>query len=60
MVAVLLDVSCTVGGGDHTAAVLAEPITLDVSSITIASCAPDGLGQHSCCLVTATDRVHDV
>ena len=33
-----------------------QPITPDVSSITIASCAPDGLGQHGCCVVAATDR----
>ena len=36
----------------------AEPvsITLDVFSISIASYAPDRLGQHGCCMPAVTDR----
>ena len=35
---------------------LSQSITLDVSSISIASCAPDRLGQHGCCVPAVTDR----
>ena len=40
---------------------LSQSITLDVSSISIASCAPDRLGQHGCrvpAVTTVRDALH--